>query len=414
MQVSRSIVELLDIHEKLALRLTCTSTMDWVTTKDFIKKFKVKITSNEDLISWITRCELFSSEDICDICNSFCFQQDLIEYDQSLLTEFFSSFHAQIDTLELKYCSAKDDAFWKILSHLDNLTSLIIQEMDVSNCEDEDFQDKASFRIELDHLRTFSVEQLVFCNPGDLRAWEKIVILLDIGSTHVVTIPKPRYKGNDSWVTWPQVKALQWVLIAEPMLHYLNGCPKGHKILLNVIHLVPIHFGRLAERCMAMNEAGCDIYFNNVHSNHVKYVFLLAGNEHEEDFLGRIVSIREKIDDRRPLRRWTALEELSIKTSRCDVRNSYEGGDLVFPQLKKIEIDFDSVSKDDPGFVALYRVINLLLKVKRTSVEEVVLKWGQHLHDTPLSVVNFREIKDNFSSLRSFVVISDGVVKRIV
>lgn len=421
----RSLVSFLETESKLALRLVCTSTAEWVTTKEFLGKLKVPIGSDDDMLRIMAKENCLSSEDNFKGWSNLYLQQDLMQYNQSVLVKFFAGLH-HLQTLQLSRCSAKCD-LWKTLSNLTNLKHLTIDDLDISNSSDEALihdgpLDKGKYDVDLHKLRltTFSVKQLTFSRPSDLRAWLGIFKLMTSGTTKFITIPKPQYVGdNDREVTWSDVKTLQWVLITEPILALMEDtfAINGRKITLDVKHLVPIHFGRLVERCMNMNRNGFNFYFINVHANHVKYVFLLSGDDGEEEFLERILSLNEKIDDRRNLRRWTGLEKICIRSSRCDVRNYHDYLDdatIIFPKLKIIEIEFDSKLQDDPGFLALHRVIDLLFKVKRARVREVVLKFNQHFHDVPMDVVDLDEIKANCCNMQKLVLVSLGVSKRIV
>lgn len=398
----------LDTKAKLSLRLTCRTTNEWVTTRDFASKIKVPLTSDNDLYYWILKHEDNSGNpDFIGWC-SFVFINDMQFYDNDLLAMFFEAFKHQIEKLELLQCRADEVVVWELLSGIKELDSLTIQQLEFNGCD--------KIRLPQINIKKLCIHQVAFWELSELKNWDHVIKCLFLHADYI-TIPKPQFDNpNSTDMSFPQIKTAQLGQIVLPILNFLEDHEgsKGRRIILDVQHLFPIRFGALVERCSAINRLGGDIYFDNVNDKHVKYVFIMSGDDYEDNFLSRILSIKEKIDDRRPLNMWTHVEDMYIRTSRCDIRAFYDEEGVrerIFPKLKNLCIVFDSSSREDPDFLALNRVINLLLEVQRKSVETLVLKWPNYGHDTPINIIDVIEVMNNFPSLNKFVAIAEGVEK---
>lgn len=213
----------------------------------------------------------------------------------------------------------------------------------------------------------------------------------------VINVPRPQGPQNISWET---LKQIQLKSLIAPISEYLHKKPMTKPIksdiqVMDVDGLFSKHFPVVAEACV---QIGSVTKFVNVNEKHVKYLFT-----HEGNILQRIVSLKEKIDDRRHISKWDNLERLQVRSSRCDVRNLYPGV-VAYPKLKYLSILMESRSRDDHGFCMLGRLVELLVKVEREELREFVMQWPLFSHDTPQDYVRARDFVGGFGNLRKLHV----------
>jgi hypothetical protein len=405
--VIRNLLKYLDVPTILNLRLVSTSTKSWISclSSGIIDRLPVPIFSNNDITSVIN--VNVENPHMAEAWAAFRLMPETVSsyLDKEHVHNLFAIFSQSISTLVLSHIRDPVIIFDIMQNHCINLKSLSISILDISAYPHSDFlndresKHKYSFLKKLHHLL---LGKLVFEDQKGLEFYR--LILNQCNSLSSLKIPYILPNSPASLLSFSEVKDIQLSSIVSVTQQYLlnavNKPSSRKRLVLDVSQVNSKHFEPLVHTCVQI-----DAFVSNVNDKQVKYTFL-----NENDFLTRILSLREKIDDRRSLECWINLESLYVRTSRCDIRNVYlfedYNGSTIFPNLKNLTVVFDSCSRNDPGFFALEKIISLLLKTRRETVQRLALKWSQYGHDTPKDVVGILDVVNNFPTLRNLTLIN--------
>ncbi|CAL8072591.1 unnamed protein product [Orchesella dallaii] len=389
--VVEEILKHVDKDTKLSLRLTCHATKKWVETQTFMSLFHVSINADEEMISLVQFAKLFPTTK----WKKIAFLEKLFASHQSF-PSFVSTFSSHITHLHIHYFNG-GLAQILFLSSCETLVHLQIDEMDIRDnpsllvASDKTLKAKCPKLLEVfTTLKTLVIGTIFFNNVKQLPFYQ--TFLQRCRKLEKVNVPRPQ---GPNTISWEAVKTIQLKSIIGPISEYLHKKPVTSPIktdikLLDVEGLFSRHFPTVAESCV---RTGAVTLFENVNEKHVKYLFT-----HEGDILQRIASLKEKIDDRRPIEKWVNLQDLYVRSSRCDIRNEYPGY-IAYPKLKNLTLLMDSRERDDPNFLMLQRLVKLLIMSERVNLEKFYLQWPAFSHNTPQDYIRAQDFCGNFCNL---------------
>lgn len=382
----------LDTPAKLALRLTCRATKQWVETPKLMQLFELCVKSNQEMVSLVEYSRIFP----VTRWKRVIFPERLFASYASF-PSFVSTFSCHITHVRIQYF---DGGLAQILfiSSCDALEYLRLDEMDLRQnpalvvASDKMLKAKCPKLLDVfTELRGFHIGTILFNDVKQLAFYQ--TFLQRCKKLKEINIPRPQ---GPTTISWDAVKNIQLKSIFGPIKEYLQKKPMTSPIktdieIMDVDGLFSRHFPAVAETCV---QIGSPTLFDHVNEKHVKYLFT-----HEGAVLQRVTSLREKINDRRPVSQWDKLARLYVRSSRSDVRNEYPGY-TAFPSLKSLTLIMDSRSRDDPNFSMLERLVHLLIHAERVKLEEFLLQWPLFSHDTPQDYIRANDFVGNFGNLR--------------
>lgn len=390
------ILKHLDMDSLLSLRVTCRTTKIWVDNlSNILSNFHLTVSSNEDMLKLITHSKSFPTTPKWR-CISFP-EKSFTSY--SSFPSFVSIFSSNLSTLHLHHFNG-GLAEILFLSSCDSLEYLKIDEMDLRQnptlviASDKMLKSKCPKLLDIfTELKGLTIGIIYFNEVKQLSFYQ--TFLQRCKKLQRINVPRPQGPQSISWESLKQIQ-LKWMI--GPISEYLHKKPmtkpiKSDIAILDVGGLFSRHFPAVSEACVHI---GSSTKFTNVNEKHVKYLFT-----HEANILQRIVSLTEKIDDRRPVEKWESLERLYVRSSRCDVRNTYPGGNITpYPSLRYLTLVMDSRSRDDPNFGMLNRLTQLLIVGReRTALREFSVQWPLFSHDTPQDYIRAKDFVTGFGNL---------------